>query len=113
MKKQEAPNGMPPAFGLNDKQAQRYQKELEFYHAHKHDTNEMLLQHVKNLADQLGHMPTKEETIGYIYLKQRLGNWPTIMVKIGLKEPREARRARNASRDAENQLRRQSRKRKR
>ena len=49
---------------------------------------------VGSIASKLGRKPTKEETIGYRYIKSRLGNWPGIMVKLGLLEPKSVRRER-------------------
>ncbi len=52
------------------------------------------LSYVGSIASKLGRKPTKEETIGYRYIKSRLGNWPGIMVKLGLLEPKSVRRER-------------------
>ena len=63
---------------------ERSQLEDEFARQHASDT----------IASKRGRKPTKEETIGYRYIKSRLGNWPGIMVKLGLLEPKSVRRER-------------------
>ncbi len=73
---------------------ERSQLEDEFARQHASDTDEQLLSYVGSIASKLGRKPTKEETIGYRYIKSRLGNWPGIMVKLGLLEPKSVRRER-------------------
>lgn len=73
---------------------ERTRLEDEFARLHAADTDEQLLSYVGDIAKQLGRKPTKEETIGYRYIKSRLGNWPSIMVKLGLLEPKQVRRER-------------------
>ena len=70
---------------------ERSQLEDEFARQHASDTDEQLLSYVGSIASKLGRKPTKEETIGYRYIKSRLGNWPGIMVKLGLLEPKSVR----------------------
>ena len=55
---------------------ERSQLEDEFARQHASDTDEQLLSYVGSIASKLGRKPTKEETIGYRYIKSRLGNWP-------------------------------------
>lgn len=57
-------------------------------------TDEELLSYVAGIAEKLGRRPTKEETIGYRYIKSRLGHWPGIMIRLGLLEPKQVRRER-------------------
>ena len=73
---------------------ERSQLEDEFARQHASDTDEQLLNYVGSIASKLGRKPTKEETVGYRYIKSRLGNWPGIMVKLGLLEPKSVRRER-------------------
>ena len=49
------------------------------------ETDEELLKRLKNLAEELGRLPKKEDVPGAYYIKQRLGPWPRIMEKAGLK----------------------------
>lgn len=66
--------------------------ENQFKYDHRKDSDEQLLDYVRQVAEELGHTPSKTETIGYRYLKQRLGNWPKIMVMSGLKKPTSERK---------------------
>ena len=69
---------------------ERSQLEDEFARQHASDTDEQLLSYVGSIASKLGRKPT----IGYRYIKSRLGNWPGIMIKLGLLEPKSVRRER-------------------
>ena len=58
---------------------------------------------VRQLAAELGRLPTKAELENYEALKLRFGNWPNIMVLAGLKRPRSERRPANRERDLRNE----------
>lgn len=73
---------------------ERTAMEEEFASRHASDTDEELLNYVAGIAEKLGRRPTKEETVGYRYIKSRLGHWPGIMVRIGLLEPKQTRKER-------------------
>lgn len=103
MGKDWAPNLMRLPSEQEKEKAERWRQERQFMMQHKDDTDQMLLNYFRKLADTLGHIPTKEETVGYVYLKQRLGNWPTILIRAGLKEKRINRKEMNRQRDGKNQ----------
>jgi len=46
-----------------------------------------LVEFVRGAAQTLGHPPKKTEIPAYWAIKQRLGPWPRVLVKAGLKEP--------------------------
>ena len=98
-----APNLLQLPSDQDEIKAERWYLERQFMQAHKHDTDQQLLTYVRNVAAELGHAPKKEETIGYIYLKQRLGSWPQILIRAGLKEARQDRHQMNRERDVRNQ----------
>lgn len=103
MGKNWAPNLLQLPSEQDEKKAERWFQERQFMQKHKHETDQQLLDYVAALADKLGHIPKKEETIGYIYLKQRLGNWPQILIRAGLKEAKPDRKQMNRERDSRNQ----------
>ena len=104
MGKNWAPNMiLLPSEQGDDAKAERLVREKEFALRHQGDTDQMLLDYVAALAARLGRAPTKEETIGYVYLKQRLGNWPEILIRAGLKPEIQNRRQNNRRRDQKNQ----------
>ena len=53
---------------------ERSQLEDEFARQHASDTDEQLLSYVGSIASKLGRKPTKEETIGYRYIKSSWSN---------------------------------------
>jgi hypothetical protein len=61
-------------------------REAEFARQHKDDSDEALLQYIRDCAEKLGHIPKKHEVIGFTYLKSRFGPWPRVLEKAGLKE---------------------------
>ena len=98
-----APNLLQLPSDQEDTKAERWYLERQFMQTHKQDTDQQLLDYVAALAAALGHAPKKEETIGYIYLKQRLGNWPNILIRAGIKEAKQDRHQANRERDMRNQ----------
>lgn len=71
--------------------AEFLRREAEFARTHKRYTDEELLQYLRNCAVELGHTPLKKEVPGFTYLKSRLGPWPRVLEKAGLKEPKKKR----------------------
>jgi len=66
-------------------------QETEFARTHKSDTEEELIAYLVKCSEELGRCPKKEEIIGHTYLKQRLGPWPRILERAGLKEKSQKR----------------------
>ena len=66
-------------------------QEAEFARKHKHDTDEELIEYLKCCAEKLKSCPKKNDVIGHTYLKQRLGPWPRILERAGLKEKSQKR----------------------
>jgi hypothetical protein len=60
--------------------------EADFAKKHKHDTDEELMQYLRNAARKLGHLPKKREVPGYALIKSRFGPWPRVLEMAGLKE---------------------------
>ncbi len=63
-------------------------REATFTQRHKNDTDEQLLEYIRSCSKRLGHIPRKREIEGYTYIKNRLGPWPRVLEKAGLKERR-------------------------
>mgnify|MGYP003493680150 FL=1 len=61
-------------------------QEAEFARLHKSDTDEELIAYLVKCSKELGRCPKKDEVIGHTYLKARLGPWPRILERAGLKE---------------------------
>lgn len=75
--------------GLN---RERKKAEDEFAKEHINDSDEELLDIVRNKAKELGRLPKKSETIGFVLLKIRFGPWPRVLEKAGVKKPKEKRK---------------------
>ena len=60
--------------------------ETEFARTHKSDTDDELIAYFVKCSKEFGRCPKKEDIIGHTYLKQRLGPWPRILERAGLKE---------------------------
>ena len=71
---------------------ERREIESKFAKEHEKDSDEELLDIVRNKANELGRPPKKTETIGFVCLKMRFGPWPRVLEKAGLKKPRTNRR---------------------
>ncbi len=65
--------------------------EAEFMRRHKGDSDQKLIEYLRACADELGHIPKKREVVGFTYLKWRLGPWPRVLERAGLKNRRIAR----------------------
>ena len=66
-------------------------QEAEFARTHKSDTDDELIVYLVKCSKELGRCPKKEDIIGHTYLKQRLGPWPRILERAGLKEKSQKR----------------------
>ena len=55
-------------------------------------TDEEIFQFVRNTAEELGRIPTKNDLLCPWYLKERFGPWPRFMEKAGVKEISERRK---------------------
>ena len=66
-------------------------QEAEFARTHKSDTDDELIAYLVKCSKELGRCPKKEDIIGHTYLKQRLGPWPRILERAGLKEKSQKR----------------------
>jgi hypothetical protein len=60
--------------------------EAEFAREHKRDTDDELIQYIRDTAKKLGHVPSKHEVRGYALIKSRLGPWPRVLEIAGLKK---------------------------
>ena len=67
------------------------EKEAEFAKLHKSDTDEELIAYLVKCSKELGRCPKKEDVVGHTYLKQRIGPWPRILERAGLKEKSQKR----------------------
>jgi hypothetical protein len=59
--------------------------EAEFAKKHKRDTDEELIDYIRDTAKRLGHIPSKHEVRGYALIKSRFGPWPRALEIAGLK----------------------------
>lgn len=66
-------------------------QEAEFAKTHKRGTDEELIAYLVKCSKELGRYPKKDEIVGHTYLKVRLGPWPRILERAGLKEKSQKR----------------------
>ena len=66
-------------------------QEAEFARTHKNDTDDELIAYLVKCSKELGRCPKKDKVIGHTYLKARLGPWPRILERAGLKEKSQKR----------------------
>jgi hypothetical protein len=52
---------------------------------YRQETDEQLLQRIRDKAAELGRLPRLRELPGFCYLKARFGSWPRMMEKAGIK----------------------------
>jgi len=83
-------------------------READFARIHQNDSDEQLLQLVYNRAIELGRNPNKHDVEGFVYLKSRLGPWPVILERAGLKDVGRRRSSIEKNGDNEKQLLRQN-----
>ena len=65
-------------------QARLEESNETFLQAHGDDTDEELMEFVRDQASALGRMPHPLELPGGIYLHKRLGDWDTLALTLGL-----------------------------
>jgi hypothetical protein len=65
------------------------QREELFAQRHRNDTDEELLQYLRDMAKEQGRTPRKHDVPGFTYVKSRFGPWPRVLEKAGLKEIKE------------------------
>ncbi len=70
------------------KDAEILSREAEFAQKHRSDTDEELLLYLKSYVDELGYIPKKTLIPGFSYIKCRMGPWPRVLEKAGLKKGR-------------------------
>ena len=58
-----------------------------FPQEHREDSEEVLLNYVRDFTKELGHTPNSNEIIGGEYLKERFGSWEKLLTKAGLPQP--------------------------
>lgn len=61
---------------------------MKFALDHRKASDEELLRYVQDMAHTLGYLPKKTDVPGCCYIKQRLGPWPRVLEKAGLKQVR-------------------------
>ncbi len=71
---------------VSEEQRLFYEREAHFAQLHAGDSDEALLAYVREVAAQLGRTPNKAEVVGFTCIKGRLGPWPRVLEKAGLKE---------------------------
>lgn len=71
---------------------ERREIESKFAKEHEKDSDEELLDIVRNKANELGRAPKKHEVLGFVLIKSRFGPWPRVLEKAGLKKPKTNRR---------------------
>ena len=64
------------------REPERAEAEELFAREHANDSNEELLDYVRERKRQLGKKMKPVNTIGYVYLQQRLGPWAVFMEKV-------------------------------
>ena len=63
------------------------QQEKQFAEDHKHDTNEQLLQYLREFSVKLGRTPNPSEIIGGQFIFRRFGGWDCAVDAAGLRRP--------------------------
>ena len=66
------------------------QKHEAFVQEHQYDTDDQLLQYLRECARQLGHSPHQKEIIGWPLFIARFGNWHDALRQAHLQIPRTA-----------------------
>nr|MCR4962707.1 hypothetical protein [Bacillota bacterium] len=74
-------------------------QEADFAREHREDSDEQLLQYVRQRAEELGRNPKKHEVVGFVYIKNRIGPWPVVLEQAGLKSVSRKRQARAAMKE--------------
>lgn len=61
------------------------QQEAAFAKKYKHASDEEIYEYIRSVATELGRPPTKQDVIGYGFIKNRLGPWPRVLEMAGVK----------------------------
>ena len=64
------------------REPERAAAEADFAAAHADDSDEELLNYLRERKRQLGRQMKPVNTVGYVYLQQRLGPWAVFMEQI-------------------------------
>ena len=62
-------------------------QEQEFQDAHMEDTDEQLLEYVRQCAISLGHTPWPREIVGGAFIEQRFGSWKRVLLNTNIPQP--------------------------
>ena len=65
------------------------QREAAFSEAHAADTDEQLLQYLRDCAARLGHTPYKREVVGSALIKEHFVTWSVALIEAGLTLPKD------------------------
>ena len=68
--------------------AARLERDMVWGTEHDTDTDEQLLEYVRQSAAELGHSPFSREILGGQYLAQRFGGWPVVLTLAQLPLPK-------------------------
>ena len=74
----------------------RTARDMAWGDAHWYDTDEQLLDYVRECAAQLGQTPREKEVVGGIYIREHFGSWALVLylaelpLRYGMKPPKPA-----------------------
>ncbi|MBR6657514.1 MAG: hypothetical protein IKL18_05010 [Oscillospiraceae bacterium] len=74
------------------------EQEMEFEETHKEDSDEQLLEYLKESAVKLHHVPWQREIVGGSYIEKRFGTYKAALRKAELPNPKHADNIENFSR---------------
>lgn len=63
---------------------QQLERDMAWGKEHRNDSDEQLLDYVRQCAAELGHTPVGKEVLGSRYIGQRFGNWAVVIHLAGL-----------------------------
>ncbi len=66
------------------------EQENEFEETHKEDSDEQLLEYIKEQAEKLSRVPWQREIVGGSYIEKRFGTWKNALRKAELPNPKHA-----------------------
>lgn len=66
----------------------RVERDAAWAEAHRHDTDEQLLEYVRQVAENLGRTPVSREVLGSTFITRRIGAWPLVLICAGLPLPK-------------------------
>lgn len=75
-----------------DEKSELLAKENSWVEAHINDTDEELLDYVRQCAKQLGHTPYRSEVVGSNYIKERFGGWYEVLSLAKLPIPKDMKK---------------------